>query len=201
VGGGHSVNSTAGQGEDLNMEEDEKNEHLNGAGDDIENVVNNHPRTTCVVSPPDEFHPFFGQNLNLGLAEIAAPKSPEIRQMLLELRKLLGWSRGFAASVIGVTESSIEKWEKGRRRPTGAARKFIWFLHSHFIRKDDKIRNAWDLATWGQIPCRGSFAKLRKFVPTLYVKEEIFQELAKAHNLASKTGPRVLLAELPPECW
>ena len=129
------------------MEGHNENARLNDAENDMKSVVNDHPPSTCVVSPPDEFHPFFGQSLNLGLAEAFAPTNPEIRRMLLALRKRLSWSRGFAAAVLGVTESCIEKWEKGRRKPTGASRKLIWFLHSQFVRKDGKIRNAWDLAT------------------------------------------------------
>src|ERR1700690_491522 len=86
--GGHCTNYVVRQGTNLTMEETNMKDWSNGAVDDIEHVVNNHPRTTWVVSPPDEFHPFMGQCLNLGLAKICAPKAAEIHLMLLELRKL-----------------------------------------------------------------------------------------------------------------
>jgi transcriptional regulator with XRE-family HTH domain len=154
---------------------------LSDQEDDFESVVNHHPKTTKVVSLPDEFHPFFGQTGNLLFAEAFAPTDREVRRMLLALRRRLSWSRGFAAAVIGVTESSIEKWEKGRRKPRGASRKLIWFLHSKFVLKDDKIKNAWDLATWGQFPCRDSFQLFGKILPTLFVDDQDFLAMIAAH--------------------
>jgi putative transcriptional regulator len=40
----------------------------------------------------------------------------------LEARQKLGLSRPEFASVIGVSERTLESWEQGRRNPSGAAR-------------------------------------------------------------------------------
>jgi hypothetical protein len=158
-------------------------DQLSDQEDDFESVVNHHPKTTKVVSLPDEFHPFFGQTGNLLFAEAFAPTDREIRRMLIALRRRLGWSRGFAAAEIGVTESAIEKWEKGRRRPRGASRKLIWFLHSQFVLNDGKVKNAWDLACWGGIPCpdsirqAASLGKALEIHPTYFVSESEFKSL------------------------
>ena len=173
-GGGQSVNST--------MERIAKKDQLSDQDDDYESVVNHHPKTTKVVSLPDEFHPFFGQTGNLLFAKCLAPTDREIRRMLLALRRRLSWSRGFAAVVIGVSESCVEKWEKGRRKPRGASRKLIWLLHSQFARKDGKIKNAWDMATWGQIPCRNAFALAIEIGATQFVTEQDFLAMAQAYN-------------------
>jgi DNA-binding transcriptional regulator YiaG len=165
-------------------------DQLTDAKGNFESVVNHHPKNTVVISPPDEFHPFIGQTGNYLLAKVFTPKGQEIRQMLLELRKQLGWSRGFAAAVIGVSESSIEKWERGRRKPIGASRKMIWFLHSKCLQKDNKIRNAWDLATWGQCPHTDEIlAELGILSATQFISEEALHSILHQHESKAANTP------------
>ena len=43
----------------------------------------------------------------------------------LELRKSLNVNRPQFAALIGVSEHTVESWEQGRTRPTGAARSLL----------------------------------------------------------------------------
>ena len=109
--------------------------------------------TDWVISPPDEVHPNLGGEGVIGLAAVFAPKTTEIRHMLLRLRRRHRWSQGFAAAVLGASRSTLVKWESGERNPCGPAAKLIFLLYHRLIEKD-KVRNCWDLAFWGKFPCR-----------------------------------------------
>jgi DNA-binding transcriptional regulator YiaG len=108
--------------------------------------------TDWIVSVPDIVHaPFeqggkFMQTLNVTMA----PKPKEVTRMLKRLRAHHRWSQAFAAGVFGVDESTITKWETGRRNPGGVASKFIFLLHALLIEK--RKLNCFDLAVWGQLP-------------------------------------------------
>ena len=106
-----------------------------------------------MISAPDEFHPNLGGEGVIGLAAVFAPKTTEIRHMLLRLRRRHRWSQGFAAAVLGASRSTLVKWESGERNPCGPAAKLIFLLYHRLIEKD-KVRNCWDLAFWGKFPCR-----------------------------------------------
>lgn len=95
----------------------------------------------------------------MGWSDIFAPEPARLRQMLLELRKKHRWSQRFTAAVLGVSLSALIKWEAGKRNPNGAAAKLIFLLHSLIVEKSAKVKNAWDLASWGTFPCRDSLAQ------------------------------------------
>src|SRR4051794_26136812 len=112
-----------------------------------------------IVSPPDEVHPPLSGEIIGKFGEfLYAPSPKEIRDMLIALSRRQKWWQSLRGAVLGVTESAVVKWEAGKRKPNGAAAKLIFLLHSQIIEKADKIKNCWDLATWGQMPCRNSAA-------------------------------------------
>ena len=108
----------------------------------------------------------------LGLGKVLSPKPAEIREMLLAIRKHLAWSQFFTAAVLGVTKSAIVKWESGEREARGAAAKLIFLLYSQVVERKDKVRNAWDLAFWGKIPCRGSLKAVLAIGATYFVSQD-----------------------------
>lgn len=130
--------------------------------------------TDWVISPPDEIHPLLTGEGALDVAELFAPKPAEVRRMLLALRKRLRWSQPFAAMVLGVTPSAIAKWESCDRQANGAAAKLIFLLYSELI-EPGKIRNVWDLALWGGIPCRGSALQLAAVSGTYFIPNGIVE--------------------------
>ena len=154
----------------FNMQSVAENIPVSGEKEEFPSVVNLHPQgLTQVISPPDEVHAFSGRDCTPEFANCIRPTDKEIRRMLLEMRRRFRWSRGFAAAVLGVTMSTIEKWERGPRKPRGPARKLIWLLHSQLILKDGKVKNCWDLATWGGLPCRDSIETLSLILATIFV--------------------------------
>jgi hypothetical protein len=129
------------------------------------------------VSPPDEVHPEWGGEMVGKISELLyAPSAEEIRSMLIALRQQQRWSQAFAAAVLGVTEGAVVKWEAGNRKPNGAAAKLIFFLHSQIVEKADKVRNAWDLATWGKVPCRNGLP-LIQLCGTYWVSNDVMEEI------------------------
>jgi len=153
-----------------------------------ERVTQRRKRSDWVLSPGEK-HPqaFFGEG-GLGLMHLYAPTNLELRRMLLALRRKLGWSQSAAAGVMGVTKSAIVKWESGKRKPTGASAKMIFFLHSQLVNKSNKVRNAWDLAFWGKAPCRGSFEQLATILdiePTAVVS---IGDIARSLSVLRRTG-------------
>ncbi len=50
---------------------------------------------------------------------------------VLEVRQKLKLSRSDFAAVMGVSERTLESWEQGRRKPTGAARTLLRVAARH----------------------------------------------------------------------
>jgi DNA-binding transcriptional regulator YiaG len=116
-----------------------------------------------LVSLPDELHPNLGPKCLDSFVGALAPDIEAIRQMLIELRMKMKWPRHFAAVVLGVPASTLAKWETGKRNPSGAAKKLIFLLHALVVDESEEIRNCWDLAVWGKVPCRNSLAELKLY--------------------------------------
>src|SRR5262245_42085026 len=96
-----------------------------------EKVCNQRDGREWIVSFPDEVHATLtGEAITATSGILFAPKPQEIRRMLRALRREQRWSQAFAASVLGVTESAVVKWEAGKRDPNGAAAKLIFLLYS-----------------------------------------------------------------------
>ena len=108
--------------------------------------------TNWTYSSPGDFHPTLGAVGMQAIARVFAPEPREIVQMLKQLRAHHRWTRAFAAAVVGVNSSTVLKWEAGTRIPSGSAAKLIFLLFSQLVAKDNKVRNAWDLAAWGRLP-------------------------------------------------
>jgi DNA-binding transcriptional regulator YiaG len=179
-----------GQSVNFNMQSVAENIPVSGEKEEVPSVVNLHPQGTQVISPPDEVHAFLGQRWHAMFANCIRPTDKEIRRMLLEMRRRFRWSRGFAAAVLGVTMSTIEKWERGRRKPRGPARKLIWLLHSQLILKDGKVKNCWDLATWGEVPCRDSIETLSLILATIFVSTEECLAMLEAYDSQAARAAR-----------
>jgi hypothetical protein len=152
------------------------------------------PPPDWVVSPPDEFHPYWVGNGWFQVAKFYAPKPAEVRSMLLALRKKFRWPKTFAAQVFGVTTSALEKWEVGDRDPNGAAAKLIFLLYSQLVDSTNNVRNVWDLAWWGKVPCRDSINLLIAFSGTYFLPRDVVlkwvdaAEAAEAEKLAANQG-------------
>ena len=144
-----------------------------------------------VVSPPDEFHPTWEGNGYFQFAKLIAPKPAEVRRMLFALRKKFRWPQTFAAQVFGVTPGAITKWETGQRDPNGAAVKLIFLLYSQLVDGTDMVRNVWDLAYWGKVPCRESIKELIAFSGTYFLPDNVVLQwiaAAEAARLAANQG-------------
>ena len=87
------------------------------------------------------------------MSVVTAPKTEEIRQMLIQLRTHFKWSQAYAAAVFGVPKATVRAWERAERNPSGAARKLIWLIHTWFF-KTVPLRNSRDISSWG-----GKFGK------------------------------------------
>jgi len=158
-----------------------------------ESVINRHKRTDVVISPPDEFHPLLGGDDALMVANTFRPEPAELRRMLRSLRKRLGLAQSLTAALLGVTKSAVVKWESGERTPTGAAAKMIFLLYSRLLDPSGKVRNVWDIAFWGRIPCRDSvreaalLGKTLEIGGTYFVSEVVF---ASAMGFESTPQPQ-----------
>jgi DNA-binding XRE family transcriptional regulator len=140
-------------------------------------VDNRRDGTEWVISPPDEFHPLVNGDTIGKVADLLyAPSGEEIRGMLFELRRQQRWSQAFAAAVLGVTEGAVVKWEAGNRKPNGAARKLIFLLYSQIVERSGKVKNCWDLACWGGMPCRNTIPLLN-LCATYWVPDEVMNTI------------------------
>lgn len=133
------------------------------------------------ISPPGELHAALAGATMIAVAKLFEPEPHEIKRMLLVLRKEHRWSQGFAASVLGVSVSTLSKWETGLRTPNGAAAKLIFLLY-HVFMKTGKVKNAWDLTVWGRSPCRDRDDLLAELSGTFFVTSSEFDQLATASS-------------------
>lgn len=78
-----------------------------------------------------------------------APSVEESRLMLIELRKMIRWSRSSMAAFLGVNENSLRRWETGERQPSLAARRLIW-LTNILARNPAELKSAFDVIIWGK---------------------------------------------------
>src|SRR5258707_195658 len=113
--------------------------------------VQDKPEIGSAKSPVDGTHPLISGEGGRQAGKLLAPKPAEIRQMLKELRKTLGWSQSDAAMVLDVSVSCVAKWETGARLAGGPAAKWIYFLHAQFVDNQGKM-TLQDLTFWGQLP-------------------------------------------------
>ena len=143
-------------------------------------LKNEYSHRDRLVSANLEIHPNLSATSLLTLTNrLYGPERKEIRRLLLAMRRELRWSQGFLAAVLGVPLITYRRWEKGTRNPSGAARKFIWFLHDSLLCGSKKARTAWDLATWGEMNMRYPDDQM-VVAPTYTVPEaELFDHLTK----------------------
>src|SRR5258706_1474712 len=106
----------------------------------------------------------FSERLLNQMALICAPKPEETRQMLLQLRTACEWPQARLAAVLGVPGATLRKWETGERRPSSAAKKLIWLLHTILVKKE-RIPTDLHIAAWGQQWGFLDLAKLRQNDP------------------------------------
>jgi DNA-binding XRE family transcriptional regulator len=76
------------------------------------------------------------------------PSSNETRQAIFDLRTKMGWSRALLAAIMGISTDTLRRWEDGRRNPSAATRKLIWFLHTMFLAPAE-LANLENIVTWG----------------------------------------------------
>ncbi len=76
-----------------------------------------------------------GQELLDGVRAIKAGKGKrravELSQDVQEIRERLGLSQSAFAALLGVSTRTLQDWEQGRRRPTGAARSLLRVADRH----------------------------------------------------------------------
>ncbi len=151
-----------------------------------------HGQADWVVSPPDELHPFLTGEEALRLSDCYAPSAKEVRRMLLALRARLRWSQGFAAAVFGVGRSTIVKWEAGSRTPIGTSRKLVFLIYKTVF-EQGRIKNFWDLALWGAVPCRASTPQAIHLAATHFVPQVAFnaEDSSRARSALEQSTPRV----------
>ena len=58
-------------------------------------------------------------------------KNSSSAQLVLSLRRSLGLNQGDFAAALGVSQSTLSKWETGARRPDAAAHKLLRILRDH----------------------------------------------------------------------
>jgi DNA-binding transcriptional regulator YiaG len=64
----------------------------------------------------------------LAISRVWMPSASEARESVLRLRSTLGLPRGTLAALLGVGESTVRGWEKGRRHLCGPSKRLVWFL-------------------------------------------------------------------------
>jgi DNA-binding XRE family transcriptional regulator len=151
-----------------------------------------------VISSPGEIHPTLGGDDMLSLADCFAPRPSEFRQMLLKLRRHHRWSQGVAAAILGASRSTLVKWELGLRSPSGPAAKMIFLLY-HLLIEKQKVKNCWDLAVWGRVPCRGDGLDQLSLalVGTYFVSNNTMLQFAAEDGERSGEGARTPSQESP----
>jgi len=100
------------------------------------------------ISPFDLSFDFSGETLHL-VERVSAISAEQARAMLVEVRSETGWSRPTLAALLGVSLHSLRKWETGKRRPSGAARRLIWLVAMMALHPE-RSGNGMDLVTWGE---------------------------------------------------
>ena len=71
------------------------------------------------------------------IAKIALPNAEQTRQKLLRLRRERGFSRGQMAALLGVSVSTLRRWEEGTRGPCAAARRLVQLVERLYFRPGD----------------------------------------------------------------
>lgn len=99
------------------------------------------------------------------LQRCMGPSSEEVRDLVLELRDRLKWSRSMLAAMLGVGCDTLRRWETGERNPSGAARRLIWLMHL-LLTSPEKLNNGLDLIVWGKREEILAFNKLLEELPT-----------------------------------
>lgn len=97
-----------------------------------------------------------------------APSSEEIRDLLLNLRDRMQWSRSMLAAMLGIGCETLRRWESGERNPSGAARRLIWLMDL-LLCHPEKLNNGLDLIVWGK---REELIELNKTLEELWTAEE-----------------------------
>ncbi len=76
-------------------------------------------------------------------------KSKQAREALLAMRREHDLARGHLAAILSVTTATLSRWEDGKRNPSRAARKLIWFVHQWLGGK--LPCDLAEMLTWGKI--------------------------------------------------
>ena len=106
------------------------------------------------------------------LATAFRPTDQATTTMLQELKRHLGVPVATLGAMLGVPRITARSWLTGKRRPSGAAKKLIWFLHmSAFNRAELAQPGTWLL--WGkpQSNAETKARTMRKFLPELVRKK------------------------------
>jgi len=61
---------------------------------------------------------------------VAKPPRVFTAAEIREIRNSLNMSQGFFAEVIGVSKKTVESWEYGRGKPSGAAARILTIVHT-----------------------------------------------------------------------
>ena len=77
------------------------------------------------------------------------PRPGETRAQLVALRNSMKLSCSHLATLLGTRRATVRKWLSGERRPSSAAAKWIWFLHSTIVRQAD-VRSLGAWLMWGR---------------------------------------------------
>lgn len=146
----------------------------------------------------EEASPLLSGECGLAVGKFFAPKSAELRRMLLELRKKHCWSQADAATIFGVSTSCITKWERGDRTIKGAAAKLIFLAHSQLSGDERKIKSDWDLAVWGEVPYGSTVRSTGELVLPATSPYETSAQACQLETLRPQNGPEKV-EQLPGE--
>lgn len=83
------------------------------------------------------------------LARSLEPSDEETRGLLIALRRDFRWPRTTLAALLGACESTVYKWEEGRRSMSGPAKRLIFWLDA-LARGADLSNGGVDLIFWGR---------------------------------------------------